>query len=734
VAFDRLGLLRAPVGDVDPAQVAAALAELARVGVRVTGPALLSADAVRAIPGVVEHVRLRRGQRGVYSPLFAGFPDDLPTFDDVHLRAVLGAVRLAGVVDPSEQDLRQAFDFSTLDWWPASSVPQDVDATLVARARQEVLPRDVRTEWWTVRTVRPHELDDAVRAWMADALATPTSLRDDVREDLAALVEVLGVDHVDPATIRFRETRTLVARLVWETDRASLPRLRLTPDDLLRLFADLTGTDVSLGSTARYPRLTRADRRVVVACLEGSDRLADVFRRRGLWLAVARGLHLAEHDAPRTAAVFARLRAGRHDRSAFGSRFELALRDDPTSALVVAADEAPGVLVRQLRRLASLAGDDDARHTALLAALHDAAPRVPVRLLLVARAQLRDNGATYPRVAVTKKGTPLPIDRAAGHLALADDRRDALVDALTAAVRDHLRSKGSWAGERIHVAPGLDRILVPEGLRSTSPGVVQVERGSVLPLGDADVVRLFVHWKHPHSDLDLSCLVLDDDFQVVDQVSWTRLRAGAMVHSGDITSAPAGAEEFLDIDLRALSAPHVEPARPWWRPALGRRPAPVPLARWRYLAPVVFRYAGPPFDQLDEVCAGWMLRDSPSRTAAAFDPATVANAFGLAGARRSAVVFVLDVRTREVTYVDLSVAGAGRARAERDGSSIGALVRAVTERRSTRTDVAALVAEHVAARGGEIVRDASQATITVGVDRGCTYDVLHPEKLLADLL
>src|SRR5690606_34019505 len=116
-------------------------------------------------------------------------------------------------------------------------------------------------------------------------------------------------------------------------------------------------------------------------------------------------------------------------------------------------------------------------------------------------------------------------------------------------------------------------------------------RGSRVALGDAPVLRLFVHWmqgRGQRSDLDLSLLALDDNFDLVRQVSWTNLAEGAMTHSGDLTSAPApvGAAEFIDVRLDAVRE-----------------------TGWRYLAPAIFRFAGPHFGQLQVAQACWMLRD-----------------------------------------------------------------------------------------------------------------------------
>lgn len=809
IAWDRLDLAAAPTGPAGPARCAAGLAELARVGIRVANPDRVTDAFTAAVGDMVAHERFRRGGRGTYTPLFPGFPDDLPAFDDVYLRALLGTVRLldAGLrhevstlagpeADDSTEDLRvqlvtdarglvgvavdddglrAAFDFTDLGWWPASSVPQDVPATLAARARADLLGADGHVEWHTVRLVDPTELTQAVRDWMADVLASPASLRPDVRDDLRAAIEAHGVDHIDPATVTFRETRTLLTRVVWDAVLGRVADLDLTPDDLLRLFAELTDTDTSLARPVRYPRLTRAQRRVVLDTLERSDRLADVFRRRGLWLALGKGLHVGAEGGPRTREVFSRLRVTRHDRTSTAARFEAAVAVDLPAAVALATREAPTALARQVRRLAHLAvlADRSAsagrladritstqpaegaqertwdQVTALTDALVAAADQIPVRVALTARAQVVDNGATYPRVAVTTSGHPMLVDRPVGHLALPEPVRDRVVAALDQVVHTGLSRLESWEGRTVHLADGLDQVLLPQGQRSALEGLVEVDRGTRLPLyqpdGHASTLRLFVHWKHPYSDLDLSVMALDEDFALLEYVSWTNLRAGKVVHSGDITSAPVGAEEFIDIDL-AWARKQKSTGSPTTSCTCGSCTGTTRRARrrqakddatprpWRYLVPSIFRYSGPTFGELEEAAAGWMLRDRPSSDRMVFDPATVAGAFPLGGKARVATPFVVDLVTDQVITVDLCTRGAWQARVERDSGDLSALVRAVLRRRDHAVSVADLVTANVRARGATTVPDPATADITVGFSPDCTYDALHPAALLADLL
>ncbi|MEU4561612.1 hypothetical protein AB0F72_24795 [Actinoplanes sp. NPDC023936] len=712
IGFDRLGLVVTPRCVATPAVSAPLLAEFAHAGVRFANPEEITDGLAGPHRELIAHIRAKRGDKGTYAPLFRGFPERLPQYDDAAFRFVMARVRLL----TGDDDWERALDFSRFDWWPASSIPQDEARSAADRRAQAMLPRDSRIEWITVRLVGRPELEERLTAWMRDCFTSAASLREDVRSDLGVLVNLLGVDGIEIADVRFRENRTLLFELLWTLDRRRLPYTGATPDDLLRLFAALTGGDISLAGPIRFPRLSRADRRIVINMLEASDRLGDVFRRRGLWLAIDRGLHVGEFRAPRVRDTFALLRETRHDYTAFPSRFERTLARDHTAAVRLAAAEAPGLLGRGLRRLAALAGGDDER-AALVGAIAEAGERIPLRVLLAARAQLADNGRTYPRVVFGKDGSSLPIVREPGHLAVPKDFRAALLAAIDSAVDARIAAKGDWSAETVWIEPGLDRLLLPDQLRATAQGLIQVERGSRLPVGDAAVVRLFVHWREAgeRSDLDLSCVALDERFRIVDQVSWTNLGNGVMTHSGDLTSAENGAEEFLDIDLaKAIK--------------IGRKRG------WRYLVPVIFRYAGPTFEALAEAYTGWMLRTDATSRNRVFDPATVANAFPLTGRKRYAVPMLLDLESGEVLYVDVYLNAPPRARVEKDSQDVALLVAAVAARRRTKVNIAALALTHVFSRGATLVDDPAKATITFGTGEGRTYDVLRPEKLLADLL
>jgi hypothetical protein len=187
------------------------------------------------------------------------------------------------------------------------------------------------------------------------------------------------------------------------------------------------------------------------------------------------------------------------------------------------------------------------------------------------------------------------------------------------------------------------RYVVPMGVGSVSSGVKLIGRGSRFKIpgwGEQPVVRVFMHWHDLNSqeygsrvDLDMSTVFFDEGFKNSRQVSYTNLREGrGIVHSGDITSAPDGAAEFIDVNVRyALDTLKV-----------------------RYVVPSVYSYTMQYFSKIPEACAGVMLKTELGRqTGEIFDPKNVALKWSLTKESTNSTPFILDLLTGEVTWVDV---------------------------------------------------------------------------------
>lgn len=151
-------------------------------------------------------------------------------------------------------------------------------------------------------------------------------------------------------------------------------------------------------------------------------------------------------------------------------------------------------------------------------------------------------------------------------------------------------------------------------------------------------IRMFVHWRDRGNtvddrvDLDLSTVVASDDLESCESVWYGDLRNSSMTHSGDLTSAPNGACEYIDVNVGNT------------------------LERgWRYVIPTVHSYTGQTFDTIPEAFAGVMFRHGDAQKGEIFDATTVRSRFDLDKQATNTVPFVFDLKTGELIWLDSTV-------------------------------------------------------------------------------
>ena len=163
------------------------------------------------------------------------------------------------------------------------------------------------------------------------------------------------------------------------------------------------------------------------------------------------------------------------------------------------------------------------------------------------------------------------------------------------------------------VDPEVLDVALPLSGKATEGGFAVLPRGSRASVS-GELLRFFTYWRQTsrRTDYDLSVLLLDDEFHTAGQVSWTNYRHDGVVHSGDITEAPDGATEFIDVPL-----------------TLGGR----------YVVPQVYIYAGESFDEVAESMFGYQIR-TPDQGGAPFEARTVRARSQLRGQGRIALPMV----------------------------------------------------------------------------------------------
>ncbi|MFF0312191.1 hypothetical protein ACFYSC_32540 [Streptosporangium sp. NPDC004379] len=426
-------------------------------------------------------------------------------------------------------------------------------------------------------------------------------------EDLTALRALAGfcADRPEqPERIPVRENRAVLNEVRLAAGR---PLLVDTVTDVLRLACGCSGGDVTLAVPTRFRSFRRAERRILLEALDtvaSPSALGDVPRHRERWKRLGERLH--PHEYPhlaRAARVFEVARGERRAVSLDG-RVEAALSAGRTAEAVELLGNAPGALLRRLDHLLR-AGSA----SAVLDAAEKAAAGASGRVLLSLREHLQNRIAPAAgRVFANRHGRAWTAPDTRPPLA------EEVVTRALAVLDEEITRRLPDPGELI-VDPDVLDVALPLSGKAVAPGIGVLPRGSLSPV-DGELFRFFVHWRQTarRTDYDLSALMLDASYGDPEHISWTNYGNGFAAYSGDLTQAPDGASEFIDVRLAEATRP--------------------------IIIPQVNVYAGEPFDQAAEAFFGYMTRDA-AQEGRPFEPRTVRMKSDLRGSGRVALPFVL---------------------------------------------------------------------------------------------
>ncbi|MFF2780026.1 hypothetical protein ACFVU3_34620 [Streptomyces sp. NPDC058052] len=563
-----------------------------RAGATVVELARWALDAVREQVG--DHVR--------HTSYFIDFPANVPDTQEFWLDCVRSALAEPTARGAVEAQLSAGvLNLLTL---PAYGRYQHTHEELLAVHEELLAAAGDRLTVLGAGGPAEEEIDALYRSLAGSV----TPLGDEHLADLAVLAEHCA-DGPQPAGIPVRENRAVVnaARL-----RVGAAPLLDTVTDVLRLACALSDGDVTLREPTRFRALSRPLRRALLSGLDAvvaaaPEKLADVGRDREAWKRLGERLHPHEYPAwPHAAEVFAVAR-GEMRAPSLDARVEALLaRDDVPGAAELLAAAAPGRLFRALDRLLRTAADGAGRE-AVLAAAERVAPRVAGRVVLSVREHLqnRHGGPRAPRRLFVNRGGTAWVT-ADGRRDLPRDVQRRLLALLDGETRRRLPATG-----RLLVDPAVLDVALPLSGRASSGGFGVLPRGSVSPV-DGELLRFFMYWKEARrtTDLDLSALLLDERYATVSWLSYTELTTVEGRHSGDVTEAPDGASEFIELRLGAV--------------------------RGTFVVPHVHVFAGENFEETAESFFGYMLREA-EQGGRPFEPRTVRMKSDLRGPGRVAL-------------------------------------------------------------------------------------------------
>jgi stress response protein SCP2 len=679
------------------------LAELANLGYRIENPELLNDSVFENFDLIIDTLTKMKGGDVKYVPLFSGFPNKVDYDNDV-LIATFG-----GLIDK--------FGYNICDWAVGlanfdgliSSRPQTDEELSEGIADQKSRKSDKHAEWTSLKV--SNDIEGDVRKYLAGSLYAKSSIKETLKDDIEFLINHYGLEFLDASKVVFKEIKSYVMKYLWNKgDYETLSKFIGTPTDILRMFAAITDSDISLAENIKFPKLSRPQRRFVLENIEKCSNIAENLNAyKGLWLSLGRYIHPGEYKSkfPNTFKAFDTLRNAKVP--TYNGLLENAIKNGDLNTVLSLVSKRPGIFGRKLHEIL----DVFSSKTGVIREFKKVADQLELKNLLVLEKYFETINDSEYRTVINKKGRVIvfPNDKKGK---LSKERIEKLNKAIKAAIISKVTSSPLEfeEGTKVWIDPALRSYVVPLSLRKQSDGLMNLSRGTRIAFDKTKTLRLFNYWKESarRTDFDTSLIEFDKDMNYKGHVSYTGLSGEGISHSGDITSAPNGASEFIDIDMTKLKADV------------------------KYLAIQIYKYSGESFTQVEKSYAGWMVRDNIKSGRKTFDINTVANKFNMVGKGAYAIPMIVDVESGEIIYVDLYMNGQNSLnRVEGAVNNVSTLAREIVKMVDIKPNMLDLITYQVNASNAKLVEDKEEATVTYGID-GCTHSVDRVDEILAELL
>jgi hypothetical protein len=554
---------------------------------------------------------------------------------------------------------------------------------------------------------------------LTDRIATSnTSLSASDKDDLRTLLTSGYGRNIDDMLSRIsnKENLAFVSSIILSSGSATdiTPYFR-TATDILRLATAMSGGDVSLKDDSKFKKFKNSERRFLLGLLEPiGNKVEDMLRWRERWVRLGHPLHPGESAKrfPTTARAFTILRNNEHV-DTFRTQVESAVRSGHVLQAVTLLTQHPGEFARRLDHVLRQAPN---AHTqlrvvdAFLSVAHEVS--TPVLLQVLAHFEHRDETdlrVVFPKGNVAKV---MSLDKPLAKLP------KIITNAVSVGIESVLLSRFSALPDmgKVYLDPALQDVLLPFSQRSANKALRTLVRGSKLSFGDEkNTIRFFIWWKDEDKsdnsfdngrvDLDLSACAYDENWVSMGAVTYYNMREQYAVHSGDITSAPKGASEFIDVDIAGAVK-----------------------AGARYIVQTVHSFTGQKFSDVPEALAGFMLRDKP-QSGEVYDPRTVVDRADVTTEATSVVPMIIDIVDRKVIWVDAAMTTGGSrgyryfSRGNNVASTRGTielLGKAFTN--IHKPTLYRLLSLHAAVRG-EVVATKEEADVVFSVEAGTPFEL-----------
>lgn len=536
----------------------------------------------------------------------------------------------------------------------------------------------------TVKVVSLSTEDDLISI-MRNIMQSKTSISETDKNDLAWFFKNYDAANHMPETIPMKENAAYICKLYLENsehvDNRVIYKYIKTATDVLRLATAMSNGDISLATNSKFKSMPRRYRRMMLKILNNASNLEeDMNRYKNRWIRLGEVLHPFEYRwCDKANIAFRKLRNSEHIDTFGGKLNEFMEAGNYCAALSMLKTRA-GEFARKLDYLLRTV---DNKNTVVNSFAQVAATAsTPVLLQVKNHFDHRNNDNPY-RVFFPK-GNVAKSKLIANNLPPIDNKYCDVISKICNNALIKAYEQRDFLGS-VYLSDEFKNYYVPFSQRSASKAMRAVVRGSKLPLEEnKTTVRSFIHWKNISDepwggrvDVDLSAVMYDDKWNYMEHISYTNLRSSRYkaCHSGDITSAPNGACEFIDVDIDSVKK-----------------------YGGRYIVFTVNNFTGQNYTEVPECFMGWMEREEPN-SGEIFEVSTVKNKIDLIANTKIAIPMVIDVVDRKVIWMDMALKANPNYHVNIEGNQGGIIASCMAIVNMDKPNLYDLIDTHIKARG-----------------------------------
>ena len=508
--------------------------------------------------------------------------------------------------------------------------------------------------------------DEMIEKLFIDLLSSNVTLSEQYLDDVCVLASTKSIKELEKYMeyIQMKETLTTVSSYILKKEGVLIGNFK-TATDILRLIAKISGDELN-NKHIHFAYFSRTELSQLMTKLENlQNPMPDIKRYSKPWHTFfklyAKKINFHKYPKVRNAVdmLFGDI-SYMTERGKINEKIKRLpiMSEEELDNFVKEYIVFYGDYVREILSLLNKAKEN--QYEKLLLGLENCVTKVNTRILFQLYDRiinLKANNKTVPRL-VNSKGKWRILQES---INLSDELLNRVLQIVEDGIKTQLKEKESLG--KVYIDKSYKDIMLTTSEKDSNVSLRPMTRGSRIKFNpNAEVLRFFVAWKnldektlkelntayskldektlkeltpmYSRVDVDLSALTFNENLEFNDVVAYYNQKKSGFAFSGDITNAPEGALEYIDVfDLERLKKK-------------GNR----------YILMQIRSYNGYTFEEINSVYAGVMeLTSIEAKEKKNMYSTAITEGFQIVSSERTTNTILVDLKNYEYIWLDMNM-------------------------------------------------------------------------------